>query len=140
MIPIIVVSHGEMADGIQKTIQMIAGEQKNLHFLSLSEDNPDSFKGELSTIFDKYPKTQSKLVLADLLGGSPYLLTAELIIKEQANCQLISGVNLPMIIDSIFSRSNLQIEELVANVIEVGKTGIVHFKQFNEIKEDNEGI
>ncbi len=140
MIPIIIMSHGEMAKGIQKTVQMIAGNQECIHFLGLNDENPADFHCGLKAILNMYPKEQTKLIFADLFGGSPYLLTAELILKEQVNCQLVSGVNLPMVIDCLFSRDKMQTEELITHVIQVGQAGIVQFKQVAQKEEEDEGI
>lgn len=124
MIPIIVISHGNMAQGMKETMEMIVGKQDKVHFVSLKVDNPDQFPIEIKGILDIYSKQQEILILADLFGGSPFLTTAQIIMQEYTGARQLSGINLPMLLECVFSRLTMSIDELVTIAEDTGKEAI----------------
>lgn len=124
MIPIIVISHGEMTYGIKQTTEMIVGKQEELYFISLKQDNPEEFSTDINNLLAKFSKEQEILILADLYGGSPFLTTAEIIMQSYSNARLIAGVNLPMLLECIFGRMAMNIDQLVELGENAGKEAI----------------
>lgn len=80
-------------------------------------------------------KGKGVLVFTDLFAASPYNQTAA-IYKDLKNhdYRSISGVNLPMLLESFGRRlSNESLEEITSAVIETGKGGIKEL--FTELKK-----
>lgn len=124
MIPIIVISHGNMAQGIKETVEMIVGKQEEVYFVSLRADNPEQFPCDIDEILGKYTSDKEILVLADLFGGSPFLTVAAKIMKDYPGARQVSGINLPMILECFFSRLSMNIDDLVVLAENTGKEGI----------------
>ncbi len=124
MIPIIVISHGNMAQGIKETMEMIIGKQEQVYFISLKADNPNQFSEEIKGILENYLKEQEILILADLYGGSPFLTTAKIIMQDYTGARQLSGINLPMLLECIFSRLTMNIDELTRIAENTGKKAI----------------
>lgn len=96
MATIILASHGEFAQGLKQTATMIIGDSVPIHALSAFRDEDESIFGTnkklLATI-----DIEETYILTDILGGSVNndMLT---IIKEYEGLQLITGMNLPLVI------------------------------------------
>jgi fructoselysine and glucoselysine-specific PTS system IIA component len=96
MATIILASHGEFAQGLKQTATMIWGDSVPIHALSAFRDEDESIlvqKKKLLATID----IEETYILTDILGGSVNndMLT---IIKEYEGLQLITGMNLPLVI------------------------------------------
>ena len=68
------------------------------------------------------------LVFVDLLGGTPFN-QAMMISQDIADVEVVTGTNLPMLIELLLTRgAGSTLEELAGQAVEVGKAGIVHKK------------
>ena len=65
------------------------------------------------------------LIFTDLLGASPYNASAQAI-REHPNKSVvcITGINLPMLLEAILKREDMDLEALVDYLMDVGKNGI----------------
>ena len=67
------------------------------------------------------------LFLADVAGGTPFK-TCVLLSQEIENSKVISGTNLPILLEAVMKRDTDNIEELKNNLMEVGRQGITSFE------------
>ena len=68
------------------------------------------------------------LILTDMLGGSP--CNASVLLTKSYNIEVLTGVNLPMILSAIFASRTVQnAKELADKVLADGKKSIVNAKQ-----------
>ncbi|RRK09511.1 PTS sugar transporter subunit IIA [Lactiplantibacillus garii] len=129
MIGVLVVTHGKLAQGFQDSVNLIMGEQPQFDTVGLFEGNDfDDFK---KSIYDKVSSLDSGegvAVLVDLFGASPYNATAANIskLKEEGHeIRLITGVNLPMLIESLSQRTtNQDLDGFYKTALTSGKDGI----------------
>lgn len=63
------------------------------------------------------------LVFTDLLGGTPFN-QAMMIAQDVDNVEILTGTNLPMVIELLFLRGNATLAELGEQAVTVGQTGI----------------
>lgn len=93
---LLLVSHGHLASGIITSFEMIAGEQKKIDFIELDDTGVENFRKKLK----KYLKNKSDvLILADMAGGTPYNESFKYFLSNSKNIQLVSGLNLPMLLE-----------------------------------------
>lgn len=122
---IILVSHGQTASGLLDSAQMIIGHSENVFAVSLL---PGVGLETLTENISDYIDDDSKgtLLLTDILGGTPS--NASLVVqKEKENVWLISGVNLPILIESILNKdsgSELN-SKLIEHLIKTGKEAVI---------------
>ncbi|MGL4308048.1 PTS sugar transporter subunit IIA [Cetobacterium sp. SF1] len=122
---IVVVTHGEMSQGLLHSCNMYYGKLHNVHAISLLQDmNINEFKKEFNEFVDKLGNRI--LILCDVNGGTPYNTACEYkkntLEKEIA---VMTGVNLPMIIDSIErTNSTVDLGELCNEIMVNTMTGI----------------
>ncbi|WP_340504501.1 PTS sugar transporter subunit IIA [Enterococcus faecium] len=96
MATIILASHGEFAQGLKQTATMIIGDSVPIHALSAFRDEDESILVQIKKLLAKID-IEETYILTDILGGSVNndMLT---IIKEYEGLQLITGMNLPLVI------------------------------------------
>ena len=96
MATIILASHGEFAQGLKQTATMIIGDSVPIHALSAFRDEDESILVQIKKLLATID-IEETYILTDILGGSVnnYMLT---IIKEYEGLQLITGMNLPLVI------------------------------------------
>ncbi|AQM58911.1 PTS sugar transporter subunit IIA [Clostridium baratii] len=121
MYEVLVVSHSTLAKGFNEAVNMILGSEIN--YLGLDDDGVEIFhkrlKEKIEAIKDKNKKV---LILADLFGGTPFnkaLYEA----SSDSEVKVISGINLPMLIEAIM-REKSNIDEVALEIVESTKDSI----------------
>jgi len=116
----IVLAHGAMASGLVDAVRQISGvEERALVAVSNNGKSPDDLREELSELLGGPPT----LIFTDLPSGS-CAVTARICCREGGKEAVISGVNLPILLDFVFNR-DLPLGELVSRLVEKGR-GSIH--------------
>lgn len=126
---LLLVSHKGVASGIKTAAAMIVGDEaESIQVIELTaEDGIDAFTEQLEKYLTQWLGDGKKgLVLADLKGGTPYnraeMLLSQHNFKEQA--KVISGMNLPMVLDVLFQDIEEWSEEELQGILATGRDGI----------------
>lgn len=128
MIGVLLVSHGNMAEGMKDSVMMIAGEAVQFATLALI---PGQDISELKTnIFNKSKELDTGkgvLIFVDLFGASPYNASMGCVPEWKefgTNVRIITGMSLPMIVTAICNRDFSTLDELTKDSIEAGRENI----------------
>lgn len=122
MITLVVTTHGQLAEGFLDAVELIVGPQTNLYSVCLKAgESFDTFQQKVA----KYSIEENVLYFTDLLGASPYNAVAQTISEnKEKNIACITGVNLPLVIEALFKREELELKELTEYLATIGKDGI----------------
>ncbi|MFV0479931.1 MAG: PTS sugar transporter subunit IIA [Anaerorhabdus sp.] len=134
---ILLVSHGEMAFGTKKAAEMIAGPSISLDALCLTEDGDiNFFKRELEGKLTKYSEEDNWIVVADLMGGSPYITVLECLAQKNIldKVFVLAGMNLSLVLSLMLAKDKLHKEE-IKEMIQDSKKYICLFEK-QESEED----
>lgn len=124
MIGFLVVTHGEMAPGLIDGLEMIVGRQAQCETLTLGPgDAVDALKAKVEDAIARLDSGDGVLVFVDVLGASPFNVSAEAA-WEEPTVDVISGVNLPMLLEAAMVRDSLSLPELAALARDSGQSGI----------------
>lgn len=113
-IPLLLVTHGHLGAAFIEAMEDVAGIQKDVKSFHISaEDDLDEKKEELACILRNYQDRPGVLILTDMFGGIP----SNMAMSEAGvlkNVELISGVNLPMLVKLVNLREKdvLSLHEL----------------------------
>ncbi len=119
---IVLAGHGPLPGGLLTTAETIAGAIPDIAAVGLRpHETPDHFASELRTAIGH--DHRRVLVLADLLGGTPYNVAAA-IARRSSRVVVVSGVNLGMLLEAALATEALD-DALVERLIEAGREGIV---------------
>ena len=126
---ILIMTHGEAGKGLIKSLQMIVGETGDIYAIPLLlGESIEEYVAKVKEVLDKHT---TAIALVDLYGGTPSNCAASLTSKY--NLDVISGVNLPMVIEAIQFRAKVKGEELRRRLVEAGQNGIKDIK--NELNQ-----
>lgn len=135
MTGILLVTHGNMADGIMDSLNLIMGEQTECETLGLRHgDDIVAFAEHIQENIIRLDDGDGVLVLVDLFSASPYNQAAMSFNKlKDHKYRLVSGVNLPMVIEAFNQRLiGSDLETMYKASMDAGREGI---KEFNEEME-----
>lgn len=130
MIGIAIVTHGEMATGLMDSLSLIMGEQEDYQTLGLKHgDDIGEFGEKIQTAICELDTGDGVLVFVDLFSASPYNQAAMSFNKlKEHHYRLISGVNLPMIVEAFNQRMiGADLETMYQAAMTAGKDGIKEF-------------
>lgn len=142
MVGIVIATHGELANGLVNSLELIMGKQKNYATIGLFHgDSVEMFSETLEEKVHELDDGSGVLILTDLFSATPYNRAAYLINQEKegrCNIQLLSGVNLPMLVQAFNCQLlDQSLEAMIDTVESNGKLGIKNFDV--EMKKIAEG-
>ena len=109
MIGILVVTHGRLASELVTAAEMIVGEIPNVTAVSIGwHDDPDEAQEEIRNAIERVGGSQGTVVLTDMFGGTPSNLSLAFLEKDRV--EVITGVNLPMLIKLVSLREGEQLD------------------------------
>ncbi len=125
MIGVLIVTHGKLARELVSSARVILGKDPGFKYLCLSWDKNISYmRARVTKSIREADKGSGVLVLTDMFGGTPTNLVLPLI--KEGQLEVVTGVNLPMILKLANLRKE---EELSSAVKKVTKKGIESIKQ-----------
>lgn len=130
---VVVASHSEMANGIKKTTEYIMGKMPNLYAIPAYTEGFENVEEALKKILKEYPDKQI-YVLSDLVGGS---VNSEIkkLLESYPNIHLVTGVNLPLVMQLLLADDTKSNEEL-PKAIEEARRGIIYMNEFSKKDEE----
>ncbi|NBK97225.1 MAG: PTS mannose transporter subunit IIAB [Clostridia bacterium] len=138
MVGIVLASHGEFANGILQSGAMIFGEQKNVKAITLApSEGPESLKAKMEAAVSTFEDQENVLFLVDLWGGTPFNQSNMLIEGHEDRWAIVTGLNLPMLIEAYASRMSMNsAHEIATHVAKVAKEGVKTKPESLEPKEE----
>ncbi|HVO33381.1 MAG TPA: PTS sugar transporter subunit IIA [Elusimicrobiota bacterium] len=128
MIGLLIVTHGNLGQEVLRTAEDIAGRQEQAASISVtSETGMDGLHQAFDEVLGRLSSGDGVLILVDMLGGSP--CNAALLKTKSLNAEIVTGVNLYMILSAFRHRQELALKELANKVAEDGKRAIVQPKE-----------
>ncbi|WP_042357608.1 mannose/fructose/sorbose PTS transporter subunit IIA [Bacillus rubiinfantis] len=126
MVGIIIASHGEFASGILQSGAMIFGEQENVKAVTLMpSEGPEDVKAKMKEAIASFDNQDEVLFLVDLWGGTPFNQANCLLEEHKDKWAIVSGMNLPMLIEAYASRFSMNTaHEIAAHILGTAKEGV----------------
>ncbi|CCK80366.1 PTS sugar transporter subunit IIA [Desulfobacula toluolica] len=124
MTGILLVTHANLGSSLVETVEFILGsKQDNLFSVSINIlEDPDSLRKKIKKGISKVITDNGVIIFTDMFGGTPSNLSYAFL--EEGRVEVISGVNLPILLKAVKSRSKMDMEKLTSSLIEHGKKSI----------------
>lgn len=124
MISVIIGTHGMFSEEILKSAEMIFGAQENVGSVTFKPgEGIETLVEKYNNLIEELDSTDGVLFMVDLFGGSPFN-AASLIAMKHENMEIVTGVNLPMILEVLGSREFSSISELLTIAENSGKEAV----------------
>jgi len=124
MTGILLVTHANLGSALIETIEFILGESPdNLSCVSINiQEDPDTLRKKIKKSILKVTSDNGVIILTDMFGGTPSNLSYSFL--EEGQVEVISGVNLPILLKAVTARSKMDFETLTLSLVEHGKKSI----------------
>ena len=127
----VIVSHGQVASELLAATETIVGSLSHITAVSIGwHDDVEMAKDEISRAINKVNEGAGVLLLTDMFGGTPTNISA-MFIKEN-EVEIVTGVNLPMVIKVATQNKVMSLVELAKDVEEQGKQAIYRTSELLE--------
>ena len=125
MLPVIIVTHGDLASSLIKTSRMIVGKQEALFVVELKEgDSVEELGKRIKEFLDV---NEEAIILTDLFGASP--TNASTALLKEYPVEIVTGVNLPMLLDLLLDRrDDASSKDIARRVVERGRESILSIR------------
>lgn len=128
MVGILVVSHGRLAEALISSVQFLVGNLKRIKAISIwPKERKEEVKDRLQKGIHEVDEGDGVVILTDLLGGTPTNLS--LSILGNKNVEVVTGVNLPMLLTLASYRSGKSLSEIGKLVKKSGRRSIILAKR-----------
>ncbi len=134
-----VASHGDLSNAILRSAALIAGDKGLQDYVHIEVDLNDSREKIRKMVDDAITAWQPDdeiLVLTDIIGGNVTNILSEYISTH--NIHIITGMNLGMVLETLFADESTPIDELIETVLTMGKKGIRYLNEQIEKAGDAE--
>lgn len=119
----VIVSHGQVANELLAATEAVVGDLSHITAVSIGwHDDVDMAKEEISRAIAKVSEGNGVLLLTDMFGGTPTNISA--IFLKENEVEIVTGVNLPMVIKLASFNREATLSELAREVEEQGKEAI----------------
>src|SRR5215475_9321503 len=123
MIGVVVVTHGQLATELVNAAEMIVGDLPQFTAVSIGwHDDVNDAREEIAQAIERVRSEQGVLLLTDMFGGTPSNLGMTFLEKDRL--EVITGVNLPMLIKLAGSRQTNDLLVLAKEMREHGRHAI----------------
>jgi PTS system mannose-specific IIA component len=123
MIGVVVVTHGQLATELVNSAETIIGDLPQFAAVSIGwhQDAQDA-REEIAQAIARVQQSDGVLILTDMFGGTPSNLAMSFL--GQDNVEVITGVNLPMLIKLAGLNEKTHVLTLAREMREQGRNAI----------------
>jgi len=124
MIGIVVVTHSQLGKALIEAAEFIVGSRPE-RVVSVSIDlnqNVDKLREKVAAGIKKAGREEGILLLTDMFGGTPSNISYSFL--EEGRVEVLSGVNLPILVQALNSRAKMGLSELAASLETFGRKSI----------------
>lgn len=119
----VIVTHGNLAGELLAAAEMIVGPVSHIAAVSIGwHDDVDVARDEVQRAITRVSKSAGVLLLTDMFGGTPTNIASMFL--EEGAVEVITGVNLPMVIKLATDTGEDGLPEVARRICEQGRQGI----------------
>ena len=120
MIGLVIVTHGGLAREFRAALEHIVGAQEYLETISIGpDDDMEERRSHIQSAIDRVDNGDGVVLLTDMFGGTPSNLAIS--VMEEARVEVISGINLPMLVKLASVRTCHSLSEAIDLAKEAGR-------------------
>jgi PTS system mannose-specific IIA component len=119
----VIVSHGQVANELLSAAETIIGHVKHITAVSIGwHDDVEAAKNEIRRAIERVSEGGGVLMMTDMFGGTPTNIASMFL--QQGEVEVVTGVNLPMVIKLASQQGGEPLEDVARLVREQGRQGI----------------
>ena len=123
MIGLLIVTHCDLGKEFLNAAEFIVGRIEAAEVVSITQtSDSEKIRKMIEDKISILDKGQGVLILTDMFGGTPSNLSLSFLKEEMV--EVLTGVNLPMVISVAQNRSDMELGEMAEKAQEAGKMSI----------------
>jgi len=124
MVGVVVVTHCHLGKELISAAELVVGEElKQFQSVSIDpKEGSDEIREKIIAAIRKVDEGQGVLILTDMYGGTPSNISLSLL--EEKKIEVITGVNLPMLLKLATYHNEMGIEALAVFITDYGQRNI----------------
>ncbi len=123
MIGLLIVTHCNLGKEFLNSAEFIVGKVSHAEVVSITQSSDsEKIHKQIEDKLSSLNQGKGVIILTDMFGGTPSNLSLSFLKEKQV--EVLSGVNLPMVISIIQNRSNMSLNKLAETAQEAGKMSI----------------
>ncbi|MCF8053336.1 MAG: PTS fructose transporter subunit IIA [Desulfobacterales bacterium] len=124
MIGIVIVTHSQLGEALIEASEFILGSRPEaVCAVSIDiNESAEKLRKKIADSLKKVDKKQGVILLTDMFGGTPSNLSYSFL--EEGRIEVLSGVNLPMVVKAVNSREKMSLTEMAEALENYGKKSI----------------
>jgi PTS system mannose-specific IIA component len=128
MVGILVVSHGRLAEALISSVEFLVGELKRIKGLSIwPKESKKEIKHRIQQKMAEIDDGDGVVILTDIMGGTPTNIALSFL--EDEKVEVLTGVNMPMLLTLSSYRKGRSLKEIVRLVKRSGRRSITLAKE-----------
>ena len=134
MIGGVIITHGDLGKSLINVASKILGKKISLPVISIEwKEGSTGIEDKIGRIKDAVEKENrgnGVVVFTDIFGGTPTNICISLL--EDKNVEIITGVNLPLLLKFLSEREQMGLKELSSALVQRGKESVGRIREFLE--------
>jgi len=124
MVGIVVVTHCHLAEELIAAAELVVGEDlKQFQPVSIDpKEGSEEIRGKIISAIRKVDEGKGVLILTDMYGGTPSNISLSFL--EEKKIEVITGVNLPMLLKLATYQNDMGLEALAIFITDYGQRNI----------------
>ena len=123
MVGVLVITHHNLANELVSSAEMIGGKIERIEAISVDfKKDAERLRKEILTAIKRLDDSDGVLIMTDMFGGTPSNLSLSFL--EEGKVEVLTGVNLPMLIKLPTYRNNKTLNELATEMKSYGQKNI----------------
>jgi fructoselysine and glucoselysine-specific PTS system IIA component len=134
----LIATHGSLSAGVKSSLDIIIGAMDNVFLIQAYVDENVPVEDELNKVLEQVSDEDELVIFTDILGGS--VTNQALQYALRPNVYIISGFNLPLVIEVIMAENDRPVHEIIEESIQNAKEQMVFVNKLisAENKEDTD--
>ncbi len=125
MIGIVIVTHGQLGEALVDTAEIIfSSKPESVISVSINlAENVEKLRKKINTAIKSVDSNKGILLLTDMFGGTPSNLSYSFL--EEGRIEVISGVNLPVLLKAVnLRKKDMDLHQMAKTIETYGKKSI----------------
>ncbi|MEA4874920.1 PTS sugar transporter subunit IIA [Anaerorhabdus sp.] len=129
----VIATHSTYAEGLYNAIKFFKNDCDNVRYINAYVEDQEFEKCFRNTIEDI--KQENLIIFTDMAGGSVNQVVTN--ISREYDYKIVTGVNLPLLLELLFNPNDLTIEDL-RNSVENAKEQLMVIEEFKDDESSDE--
>lgn len=120
----LITGHGTISSGIKSSLDLIIGRTEQVVVIDAYVDGNYSIESGIQAFLSHITPIDEIIVFTDLMGGSITNQVLRYALRE--NVHVVSGMNLPLLIEVLMADPNSPVVEVIENAIATAREQITY--------------